>query len=232
MLRHINHQVLNRSLNAAHLTLQATAAAAVRTWPDIYNDDNAALASDSKEIREGDNGEQGCLSFKLPLLPGKDPAVLKKIFTDKMASVDRDRESKSKSPLFCKEAISCNVKVASDSRHLDVEFLFSSFLSLDCIMRQTAGLQIVLESMMFDFYFEQTKKPEFTDLTEKWKCPICPTLHTCAFSLQKYWFYEARNAVSLHASKISSAGTPPTTGATAPTGPTGETGPARPSPDL
>ncbi len=203
MLRHINHQALNRSLNAVRLTLQASAAAAAMTWPDTYNDFNAALASDSEEIREGENGEQGCLSFKLPLLPGKDPVMLKKIFTDKMASVDRERASKTPqlSPLFCKEAISCNVEVASDSHHLDVEFLFSSFLSLDCILRQKAGLQIVLESMMFDFYFEQTKRSEFTDLTEKWKCPICNP-------------------------------TPPTTGATAPTGPTGETGPARPSPYL
>ncbi len=168
MLRHTNAQATERSLSAVHLTLQATVAAAFQTWPAASAAAAAAAAAQVRDAQDPDlhiikNKEKGLLSVKLPLLPGIHMATerMAKIFESNKNSVDALRDSKvpKLAPLFCDAAITCRVGRGPDfasSEPLPVEFFFPAFLSLDLVMRDKEGLQMALESMIFDFYFQQS----------------------------------------------------------------------------
>jgi hypothetical protein len=160
MLHHVNAQATERCLNAVQLTLQAAVSAAFQTWTGA-----AAPAAPTRGVQDTHlhfikSSEQGLLSFTLPSLPGviMTSERMARMFDGIRAAVDQHRAPRLP-PLFSDGAVTCragNGPNCTSSDQLHVELFFPAFLSLDLVMRDKEGLQKALESMIFDFYFQQS----------------------------------------------------------------------------
>jgi hypothetical protein len=143
-LRCINAQAITRTLNAVDTALRATLAATFQT----FCSKEPAVKVDSTQ-----SDTHGTLSVELPSLQDANMLEDKKasIFTELKASVDQKRAGKKLPPLFVDTCRVCQ----EPTKPLRVEFRFPSFLSLDLIMHRSAGMQKALETVIFDFYFQQ-----------------------------------------------------------------------------
>lgn len=149
-LDRINHEAITRTLNAVTCTVQAMVDAA------FFRFEPGPLGVHSQvDIRtQSQTGARGSLSFKLPSLKhlrrmtGEDKV---RVFTEAIAEQQNDRKQHHP-PLFLGN---CVVTHDDEDERVCVEFAFPSFLNLDLIMSREYGLLLALESIIFDFYFQQ-----------------------------------------------------------------------------
>jgi hypothetical protein len=147
-LHRINDEAVTRTLNAVTCTMQAMVDAAFIRFEPGHN-----RPVDIKTQTQTQTGSHGSLSFKLPSLrdvrrmTGSDKV---RVFNEAIAEQQNDR--KQHPPLFLGN---CVVTCDNDDEPVCVEFTFPTFLPLDLIMSREYGLLLALESIIFNFYFQQ-----------------------------------------------------------------------------
>lgn len=138
----INAQAITRTLNAVDTAFRAAVAAAFQTF--------CGIEPPALQVVSSQSVTHGSLSAQLPTLPEANMPEDRKasVFAELKAAFDQKRAARKLPPLFADTCRVCQ-------EPFRVEFHFPSFLSLDLIMRRSAGLQKALESVIFDFYFQQ-----------------------------------------------------------------------------
>jgi hypothetical protein len=155
-LARVNAEATARALDAINCTIQATIAAARLTFRQLGVDAQAQV-----------DAAHNSLSFILPSMPEAMISAADKVVIFNCA-VDEQKKKRLEQrtlPPFCFHT--CEARPAESSsngagghmqdapNHIRVDFTFPSFLSLDLIMREQGGLQLALESVIFDLYFQQ-----------------------------------------------------------------------------